>query len=85
MRTIDKHLGMRIAQARSDSGVSPDAVAAALEVSVADYDALERGEQRVSAFVLANVSRLFGRSISWFYEGLPGQAVFNRGAKPSSV
>ncbi|MEM9570352.1 MAG: helix-turn-helix transcriptional regulator [Pseudomonadota bacterium] len=85
MRTIDKHLGMRIAQARSDSGVSLDEVAAALEVSVAEYAALERGEQRVSAFVLANISRLFGRSISWFYEGLPGQSVFKRGAKPSSV
>lgn len=85
MRTIDKHLGMRIAQARSDSGISPDAVAAALELSVADYGALERGEQRVSAFVLANLSRLFGRSISWYYEGLPGQSVFNRDAKPSSV
>ena len=85
VRKIDKHLGMRIAQARSSSSISLDAVAAALELSVADYDALERGERRVSAFALAILSRQFDRPISWFYEGLPGQSVFRRDAKPSSV
>ena len=85
LEKIDKHLGMRIAQARSEAGLSLEAAAAAIDLTDPAYAALEQGDQRVSAFVLANLSRLFGRTIGWFYEGLPGQSAFVGAPKSSSV
>lgn len=82
---IDQHLGMRIAQARSEAGVNLDEAAAALEMSKADFAALEAGDQRVSAFRLARISKYFGRSIGWFYAGLPGQSAFDSSLRSSSI
>jgi transcriptional regulator with XRE-family HTH domain len=82
---IDKHLGLRIAQARSDAGVSLDEAAAAVDMSTADFAALEAGEARISAFRLASISKYFGRTIGWFYAGLPGQSAFDAKSNSSSV
>lgn len=83
--TIDEHLGNRIAIARRDADMEAEAAAIRLEMSTTAYQALERGERRVSALMLARVSRLYGRPIGWFYEGLPGQSGFTRPAQGSSV
>ena len=76
---------MRIAQARSEAGLSLEVAAAALDLTEQAFAALEQGDQRVSAVVLANLSRLFGHTIGWFYEGLPGQSAFDSATKSSSV
>ena len=80
---IDQHLGQRLAEARQSSGVSATAAAEAIEKSGLEYAAIERGEVRIRAIFLARLGRLFGRPVSWFYRGLPGQEVFEKatGAK----
>ncbi|MEO1554203.1 MAG: helix-turn-helix transcriptional regulator [Pseudomonadota bacterium] len=83
--TIDGHLGQRIAEARERVGMLAPAAADELGLSVSAYQALERGERRVSALILSKISRLYGLPIGWFYEGLPGQSAFAHSAKPSSI
>ena len=82
---IDAHLGERMAQARKQAGLSYQAVAEHLEMPVSAYLAIEQGERRVNALLLARISRLFGLPIGWFYQGLPGQDSFARPIKGSSV
>ena len=82
---IDEHLGRRIATARQSADMDAAATAAALELSVADYRALERGERRVSALIVARIARLYSLPIGWFYDGLPGQSAFIQVAKSRSI
>lgn len=84
-RRIDKHLGARVADARRSSGVSQALAAEAIEKSVQEYTLLENGEVRIRAVDLARMSRLFERPVSWFYQGLPGQAVFENAVSSKSV
>ena len=83
--SIDQHLGARLAEARRSSGISLIAAAAAANMSGPEYTAIETGKTRIPAFVLARLSRLFGRPVSWFYQGLPGQAVFDKASRAGSV
>ena len=82
---IDKHLGLRIAQAWSEAGISLEQAATALDLSTTDFAELEAGDERISAFRLARISVFFGRSIGWFYAGLPGQSAFDLKSKSSSI
>lgn len=85
MRRIDQHLGKRIAQAREIKRLSVEQIATSLNLSIRDYSAMERGDRRVGAFELAQLSGILGKTISWFYQGLPGQKAFERNPKSSSV
>lgn len=85
MANIDQHLGARLAAARQSSGLSESEAAAAIETSGPEYAAMERGEVRIRAIFLARLGRLFDQPISWFYEGLPGQTVFEKSAGTKSV
>ena len=78
---IDKHLGARIGVAREESGVERLDLAAAMGVSDHDLSAIEFGQVRIRASLLARAAVRLNRPIRWFYEGLPGQAVFDRGSK----
>ena len=82
---IDQHLSQRIVEARQSSGLSAAAAAEAIEKSGSEYAAIERGEVRIRAIILARLGRLFGRSVSWFYQGLPGQEVFEKTTGAKSV
>lgn len=83
--SIDQHLGARLAEARRSSGISLDAAAAAISKSGSEYTAIECGEIRIPAIALARLARLFGKPVSWFYQGLPGQGVFNKATSAGSV
>ena len=85
MDSIDQHLGARLAEARQLVGLSETVAAAAIDASGAEYAAIERGEARIPAFFLARLGRLFDQPVSWFYQGLPGQAVFEKSAGSNSV
>lgn len=82
---IDNHLGKRIAEARQRAGMIARAVAEELELPLSTYQAMERGERRISALVMAKVSRIYGLPVGWFYQGLPGQSSFDRSVKGSSI
>ena len=83
--SIDQHLGQRLVEARQSSGVSAAAAAEAIDKSGLEYAAIERGEVRIRAIFLARLGRLFGQPVSWFYQGLPGQAVFEKASGAKSV
>lgn len=78
---IDKHLGARITLAREENGVELDQLALAMGVSNQELSEIEDGRVRVRASILARSAVNLNRSIGWFYDGLPGQAVFDRGSK----
>ncbi|MEO1322977.1 MAG: helix-turn-helix transcriptional regulator [Pseudomonadota bacterium] len=80
MTKIDQHLAARIAEARKRSGTRVEDAAKALELSTMDYNHLELGNTRVDARSLAILARLYDRPIRWFYDGLPGQSVFDKTA-----
>ena len=85
MESIDQHLGARLAEARQSRGLSEAAAASAIKASGDEYAAIERGEVRIRAIFLARLGRLFDQPISWFYQGLPGQAVFEKAVGSRSV
>ena len=78
---IDKHLGARITLAREENGLELDHLALAMGVSSQEMSEIEDGLVRVRASILARSAVNLNRSIGWFYDGLPGQAVFDRGSK----
>lgn len=78
---IDKHLGARISMAREENGVQLKKLACAMGVTDRELSAIEQGQMRVSAVVLARAAINLDRTIGWFYEGLPGQLVFEQGSK----
>ena len=82
---IDHHLGERIAEARQQAGMVVSEMAELLDVPISTYQAMEQGEHRISAFVLARLARFYGLPIGWFYQGLPGQSHFDQVPKGSSV
>ena len=75
---IDKHLGARIANARTEQQIGLADLAAVLDITDQEFLALEQGLVRIRAGELARLACHLDRSISWFYDGLPGQAVFDR-------
>lgn len=78
---IDKHLGARITLAREENGIELVELASAMGVSSRELAEIEDGRIRVRASILARSAVNLNRSIGWFYDGLPGQALFDRGSK----
>lgn len=74
---IDRHLGRRISQARSQRGLSLDALAQQTETSAQDIADMEAGEVRIASLRLARIARTLDMPLSWFFAGLPGQDVFD--------
>ena len=74
---IDKHLGARIRFARMELGFSAERLAAMIDDDLDLVKAMEAGELRVSALRLARISRNLDKPLSWFFDGLPGQEVFD--------
>jgi len=73
---IDRHLGRRILEARSHRDQSLDALAQMIDVDPAVLNAMETGQSRIASLLLARVSRALDFPLGWFFEGLPGQDVF---------
>ena len=67
--------------AREENGIELDQLASAMGVSSLELSEIEDGLVRVRASILARSAVNLNRSIGWFYDGLPGQAVFDRGSK----
>lgn len=70
---VDAHLGGRIAAARREAGLDLSDLAKAIDISQAELIRMEQGQVRIRAIHIARLSRQLGKSIGWFYSGLPGQ------------
>ncbi|MEM1146264.1 MAG: helix-turn-helix transcriptional regulator [Pseudomonadota bacterium] len=78
MSQIDKKIAARIRTARQDSELDADWVAERLGMPKDVYQALEAGELFVRAIILARLSTILNRKVSWFYADCPGQDVFSK-------
>lgn len=76
MLEIDRHLGLKIAEARTERGHTQAEFAKVIGTDVATVAAMEVGDVRVASIMLARISRELGYPLSWFFDGLPGQDVF---------
>ncbi|NQY98257.1 MAG: helix-turn-helix transcriptional regulator [Henriciella sp.] len=54
-----------------------EALAQLIEIEPTALAAIESGETRVASLVVARVARTLDLPLSWFFEGLPGQEVFD--------
>ena len=73
---IDRHLGGRIYEARTQRGRDQNAIAELIDSDVATVAAMEAGEIRIASVALARIARALDLPLSWFFSGLPGQDVF---------
>ncbi|MCR9080556.1 MAG: helix-turn-helix domain-containing protein [Hyphomonadaceae bacterium] len=74
---IDRHLGRRIIEAREQCGQTQAALAQRIDIEPAVLEAMESGNMRVASLQLARVARELDLPLSWFFDGLPGQEVFD--------
>lgn len=75
---IDRELARRLRAARAQSTLSVSELADAIGVSDETYQAIERGERRISSLDLARLAMTHTLPIAWFFENLPGQFIFDR-------
>ncbi|MBV9784668.1 MAG: helix-turn-helix transcriptional regulator [Acidisphaera sp.] len=67
---IDVHVGQRLRSALSDKGLSREAVAEALGVSLQQLAGFEHGTIRVGGARLLRLANLFSVPLTFFFEGL---------------
>ena len=82
---IDRHLGRKISEARLKRGQSQDALAQSVDIDADLLNSAESGEVRVSSVLVARVARALELPLSWFFDGLPGQEVFDAPRRRRSV
>ena len=82
---IDRHLGRRIREGRSQSGLSASALAREIDLETTRIEAMEAGRIRIASLQLARIARTLDLPLSWFFAGLPGQDVFDAPRERRSV
>ena len=75
-KSIDKQLGEKIAQARAESDRELAWLAEQIETSEETLIGFESGERRIPALYVARCAKALNKRLKWFFEGLPGQDVF---------
>ena len=75
---VDREIARRLREARAQSSFTISELAEAIRVSNATYQAIERGDARISSLDLARLAMTHALPIAWFFESLPGQFIFNR-------
>ena len=75
-QSIDKHLGLRISQARQESAIELAWLAEQIESDTEALIGFESGERRIPALYVARCAKALNKPLKWFFEGLPGQGVF---------
>lgn len=68
-RLIDRYISVRLKLARCDADLSQEDVADHLGMSPDFVSYIERGRTRVSAGRLYQLSVLYSKPVSWFFEG----------------
>ncbi|AYV48514.1 transcriptional regulator [Caulobacter flavus] len=72
---VDVHVGARIRQRRLLADKSQDVLAHAIGVTFQQVQKYERGANRISASRIYAVACALGTPVSWFFEGLTGDAA----------
>lgn len=67
---VNQHLCKRIAQRRSELGLSQTKIANTLGISYQQYQKYEAGLGSISGAKLWHLARLFVVPVAWFYDGL---------------
>lgn len=65
---VDVHIGARIERRRRALGLTRDALAQALDVTVRQVEAIETGTVRASAGMLFDLADLFDVKLAYFFE-----------------
>jgi transcriptional regulator with XRE-family HTH domain len=65
---VDAHIGARIEMRRTVLGLTRDAMAQALDVTVRQVEAFETGAARVPASALFELADLFDVKVAYFFE-----------------
>lgn len=69
---IDKHVGMRVRQARLMRNVTQEVLAEGLGVTFQQIQKNENGSNRISAGRLLQIARKLRMPITFFFDGAPG-------------
>lgn len=72
---IDLHVGLRIRLRRKELGVSQEKLADSIGLTFQQVQKYERAANRVSASKLWDMARALQTSISYFFDGLPDEAL----------
>lgn len=78
MSQIDEMIAARIQYERQALKLEVDWVAERIGVTTNVYRAIEAGELYIRAPIIARLSIVLNRKISWFYADCPGQEVFTQ-------
>ena len=72
---IDAHVALRLKAARVSAGLSQENAAAHIELTFQQLQKYEHATNRISAGKLALLADLYGKPVSWFFDGasLPGR------------
>jgi transcriptional regulator with XRE-family HTH domain len=69
---IDKHLGQRLRDRRTERGLSQATLATSLDITAQQLSKLELGINALRAAHLYKAAMALGTTPGWFFEGLPG-------------
>lgn len=67
---IDRHIGARIRQRRTELGISRMKLGAAIGVTYQQISKYERGVSRIAAALLYDIAHRLQKPVAYFYEGL---------------
>lgn len=70
MKFVDSRIASRLRIARHEAGMSQEAVGKAIGLTFQQVQKYEKGSNRISPGKLAVLAQLYGKPISWFYQGL---------------
>jgi transcriptional regulator with XRE-family HTH domain len=80
---IDKHVGSRVRMRRVLIGMSQEKLGEALGLTFQQVQKYEKGTNRIGASRLQQISTILGVSVSFFFEGAPGEESGKSGLSDS--
>jgi transcriptional regulator with XRE-family HTH domain len=69
--SIEVHVALRLKAARLAAGLSQESAAAHINLTFQQLQKYENHKNRISAGKLAVLARIYGKPVSWFFEGAP--------------
>ena len=80
---IDKHVGSRVRMRRVLIGMSQEKLGEALGLTFQQVQKYEKGTNRIGASRLQQISTILGVSVSFFFDGAPGEDAAKAGLSDS--
>lgn len=81
VQRIERHVGLRIRQRRTDLGLTQQQLAGLIGVTYQQAHKYERGVNRVSAGRLYELAKALGVEVGFFYDGLDTGEVSRLGTR----